>query len=198
MKEPCASRTRHRYRCGRSRVFDCASGQGRGESEAPGGWNWKHCRKFGHASPFRSLYSLRIRRDTHRSSIQDLHAGSRLRPGPDCMSNPLEVLQAGLSRQTPFPLHRRDFPLDTVPFNGRPRPVEMFTYHPTPGAGCLQDATRCGERSNFLPLGQRTPAGGAEVHAGLDEQACFAIRPLRLYEFDPSVLAHMESSQRHQ
>jgi hypothetical protein len=67
------------------------SGLRRGGCGAVAGWNLKHCCKSARTDPSRPLPSLRIRRDDHRWSTQDLHARSRRRPGPDCRSNPVET-----------------------------------------------------------------------------------------------------------
>ena len=49
------------------------------------GRDWSYSRKFGRTNPFGSFACLRIRRDSHRHSIQDQCGGSRRSPGLDCM-----------------------------------------------------------------------------------------------------------------
>jgi hypothetical protein len=66
----------------------------------------------------------------------------------------------------------------------------MFTYGPTAGARCHQDGTGCGVLSNFLALGQRTAARGADFHARLDEQGDLAGWALNVCKFDSSLVTH--------
>ena len=51
------------------------------------GREWDSSWKFGHTNPFGSFACLRIRRDSHRHSIQDQCGGSRRSPGLDCMES---------------------------------------------------------------------------------------------------------------